>query len=103
LVIDLYTADVLDRISDGTNLPRAGFPNLKVVITKRLRSAYSSHGREEFVDRMAGFGISARSLIGTRDVVMLRRALIPDYVSALSEARLREVMTAARAFGARVR
>jgi ribonuclease J len=31
---------------------------------------------------MAGFGISARSLIGTRDVVMLRRALIPDYENA---------------------
>ncbi len=82
LVIDLYTADVLDRISDGTHLPRAGVPNLKVVITKRLRSAYRRNGREEFVDRMARFGISAKRLVGTRDVVMLRRALIPDYEKA---------------------
>ena len=34
LAIDLYTADVLDRIAAGTRLPRAGFPNLKVVVTK---------------------------------------------------------------------
>ena len=27
LVIDLYTADVLDRICAGTRVPRAGFPN----------------------------------------------------------------------------
>jgi ribonuclease J len=79
LVIDLYTADVLDRISDGTRLPRAGFPNLKVVITKRLRSTYGSHGREDFIERMARFGISARDLVGGRQVIMLRRALIPDY------------------------
>ena len=79
LVIDLYTADVLDRISEGTGLPRAGFPNLKVVITKNLRSRYGSLGREDFVDRMARFGIAARNLVGGRHVIMLRRALIPDY------------------------
>ena len=33
LAIDLYTADVLDRISEGTRLPRAGWPNLKVIVT----------------------------------------------------------------------
>ncbi len=82
LVIDLYTADVLDRISDGTKLPRAGFPNLKVVITKRLRAAYARLGREDFIARMAKFGTAARSLAGGRDVIMLRRALIADYKKA---------------------
>jgi ribonuclease J len=81
LVIDLYTADVLNRISEGTRLPRAGFPNLKVVITKRLRFTYGSHGREDFIERMARFGIAARNLVGGRHVIMLRRALIPDYES----------------------
>src|SRR5580692_298836 len=40
LAIDLYTADVLDRIAEGTGLPRAGFPNLKVIVTRGLRSNY---------------------------------------------------------------
>jgi ribonuclease J len=79
LVVDLYTADVLDRISEGTGLPRAGFPNLMVVITKRLRSTYGGHGREDFIERIARFGIAARNLVGGRHVIMLRRALIPDY------------------------
>jgi ribonuclease J len=79
LVIDLYTADVLDRVSEGTGLPRAGLSNLKVVITKRLRSNYGSQGREDFIERMARCGIAARNLVGGRHVIMLRRALIPDY------------------------
>ena len=82
LVIDLYTADVLDRISDGTKLPRAGYPNLRVVITKRLRAAYARNGREEFITRMAGSGTAAKNLAGGRDVIMVRRALIPDYEGA---------------------
>ena len=84
LVIDLYTADVLDKISGGTNLPHAGprFRNLEVVITKRLRSAYGKLGREDFIARMARFGIAAKKLAGGRQVIMLRRALIPDYEGA---------------------
>ena len=81
-MIDLYTADVLDRISDGTRLPYPGFDNLKVVITKGLRSRYARNGREDFIERMAPFGIAARNLAGGRHVIMLRRALIPDYERA---------------------
>ena len=81
LVVDLYTADVLDRVSGATGIPCPGerFPNLKVVITKRLRSAYGRLGREAFIERMAHFGIGAKGLVGGRNVIMLRRALIPDY------------------------
>lgn len=82
LVIDLYTADVLDRITDGTGLPRAGSPNLKVVVTRGLRSHYGNQGREDFVARMARDGISAKKLEGSRYVVMLRRGLIDDYQRA---------------------
>lgn len=82
LVIDLYTADVLDRISDGTGLPYPGIDNLKVVITKGLRSRYSRNGREDFIERMAPFGIAARNLVGGRHVTMLRSALIQDYERA---------------------
>lgn len=82
LAIDLYTADVLDRISEGTGIPRAGFPNLEVVITRGLRNSYARQGREEFVSRMAKNGISARELESSRHVIMLRKGLLRDYVRA---------------------
>jgi len=79
LVIDLYTADVLDRISEGTRLPRPGFPNLRVVVTKKLSAYYRKIGREDFVKRMVLHGMSAKQLTRSRYVIMLRRALIADY------------------------
>jgi ribonuclease J len=80
LVVDLYTADVLDRIASDTRLPRPGFAGLQVVLTRRLRDMYARAGREDFVDRMARrCGISAAELKGGTQVVMLRRALISDY------------------------
>lgn len=82
LAIDLYTADVLDRIAEGTGLPRAGFPNLKVIVTKGLRSNYGRQGREDFVERMVPNGISAKRLEGGRHVAMLRRGLLGDYQGA---------------------
>jgi len=82
LVIDLYTADVLDRISERTRLSRPGFPNLKVVVTRRLGSYYRKLDRENFVARMAKHGIAARRLAGCRHIIMLRRALIADYQRA---------------------
>lgn len=82
LMIDLYTADVLDQISDGTALPRPGFPNLKVIITRGLSRYYRRRGRTAFVDRMVPYGISARRLQGVRDVIMLRGSLLRDYQQA---------------------
>jgi len=79
LVIDLYTAEVLEAVADGTRLPRPGFPGLKVVITSGLRKHYRDAGREEFVARMAAYGISADKIQGRRDVVMLRDGLLSDY------------------------
>jgi len=52
------------------------------VITRRLRSAYASLGREGFIAGMAQFGLAARHLVGGPYVIMLRRALIPDYEKA---------------------
>jgi ribonuclease J len=82
LVIDLYTADVLDRISERPRLPRPGFPKLKVVVTRGLRGYYRKIGREDFVKRMVPHGMAARILARGRHVVMLRRALIADYQTA---------------------
>lgn len=82
LAIDLYTADVLDRVSKNTSVPRPGFPNLKVIITSGLRASYRKQGRAEFVERMVPFGISAQRLEGGRQVIVLRRALMRDYQRA---------------------
>jgi ribonuclease J len=84
LAIDLYTADVLDRISKRNRLPRPGFPNLKVVVTRRLASNYRSQGRADFIERIAhaGHGISAKRLKGGRHIIMLRGTLIDDYQRA---------------------
>jgi ribonuclease J len=82
LAIDLYTADVLDRISEGTGLPRAGFPNLKVVVTGGLARNYEAQGHEDFIKRMVPHGISAKRLEGSKYVAMLRRGLMRDYQHA---------------------
>ena len=82
LAIDLYTADVLDRIAKGTGIPQPGFENLKVVVTRGLGNHYRRLGREDFVERMVRFGISGKRLIGSQYVIMLRRALMADYQRA---------------------
>jgi ribonuclease J len=82
LVIDLYTADVLDRISERTRVPRAGYTNLKVVVTRGLRGYYRKIGRDDFVVRMVPHGLAARHLVLGLHVVMLRRSLIADYERA---------------------
>ena len=82
LAIDLYTADILDRISSNTRLPRAGYSNLKVIVTRKLRNYYRRIGREDFVERMVPHGISARRLVSGNYVVMARRGLLADYQRA---------------------
>jgi ribonuclease J len=82
LVVDLYTADVLDRISPGTGVPRAGFLNLKVVVTRGLGNYYRRMGRENFIERMVPHGISAKKLVGGHHVAILRRGRIADYQRA---------------------
>jgi LDH2 family malate/lactate/ureidoglycolate dehydrogenase len=83
-VIDLYTADVLDRISEGTGLPRAGFPNLNVVVTGGLGSNYRKQGREDFVTRMVAHGIAAvgvyNSYFSGRNAYYLERIVDAGFV-----------------------
>ncbi|WP_455957509.1 MBL fold metallo-hydrolase RNA specificity domain-containing protein [Methylorubrum aminovorans] len=80
-MIDLYTTDVLDQITEGTRLPRAGFPNPKVVVTGGLRRMYASRGWEDFLARTARDGVAARG-VPSDAVEMLRRSLIGDYARA---------------------
>lgn len=81
LVVDLYTAQVLELLADAGRLPRPGLKNLKVVITRAFSRLYRGKGEEDFVGRMAAFGISAASLAQDhrRWVVMIRPSLIRDF------------------------
>ncbi|WP_312145342.1 MBL fold metallo-hydrolase [Brevundimonas sp.] len=83
LVIDLYTAEVLELLADAGKLPRAGWNNVKVVITRSFARLYEMKGRKAFVERMAAHGISAAALAQNpgKWVVMIRPSLIRDFVS----------------------
>lgn len=82
LVVDLYTAEVMEAIAEFGRLPRPGWKNLKVVITSAFVRMYRRTGRECFLDRIVPHGISAAKLAQTpeRWVIMVRPSLIRDYV-----------------------
>lgn len=83
LVIDLYTAEVLELLADAAKLPRPGWKNVKVVISRSFARLYEQKGRGEFVKRMAAHGISAAALAQTphKWVVMIRPSLIRDFAA----------------------
>lgn len=84
LVVDLYTAEVLNALSPFARIPQPGWPNLKVAITSAFARLYRRRGRDAFVSEMAQHGISARGLRTNRSrwVVMTRPSLIRDYARA---------------------
>ena len=78
-MIDLYTAEVQDLLTDFARIPQPGWPNLKVVITSAFSRMYRGKGKEAFVDRMAQNGIAAAKLAATpgrKWVVMVRPSLM---------------------------
>ena len=82
LVIDLYTADVLEQMAPGTGLPRPGWEGITVVVTKAFGWLYRQSGRADFITRMLRLrAIAARNIPG-RAVLMLRGSLIRDYERA---------------------
>lgn len=83
LVVDLYTAEVLELLSEAGRLPRPGWNNVKVAITRGLADRYRATGRGDFVARMASEGISAARMAEEhgRWVVMTRPSLLRDFQS----------------------
>lgn len=81
LVVDLYTAEVMDLLAEFGRLPRPGWRNLKVVVTSAFARMYRDTGREGFVTRMAQHGIAADRLADDPDrwVIMTRPSLMRDY------------------------
>jgi ribonuclease J len=81
LVVDLYTAEVLEKLAPFARVPQPDWQSLKVVITSGLRRRYGRVGEDAFVARVARNGISARRLAETpgKWVVMTRPSLARDY------------------------
>ncbi|REJ46833.1 MAG: MBL fold metallo-hydrolase [Microcystis flos-aquae DF17] len=81
LVVDLYTAEVLELLAQFGRLPQPGWKNIKVVITRSFSRLYETKGRGDFVERMAANGMSAAALAWNRNrwVVMARPSLLKDY------------------------
>jgi len=84
LVVDLYGADVLERIARATSLPRPGdprFPELKVVVTGAGKRLYARQGRSDWVDAQARkpYATSRRRLAGQRAIIMVRDSMLGEF------------------------
>ena len=81
LVVDLYTAEVLEMLGVFGKLPRPDWAGVKIVVTSAMARMYRRKGNEAFVERMVPFGISAKKLNATHEkwVVMVRPSLMRDY------------------------
>jgi len=83
LVVDLYTAEIMHLLATHARLPDpgSGWPNLRVLVTGRLRRLYRHRGLCETVDVWArDVGMSARGLQRTpgRWVVAVRPSMLAD-------------------------
>lgn len=82
LVIDLYTAEILEALKGHLKAPFLGIRNLKVVLTRGLASHYRRLGREDWVSEMARIGIGAAGLEQVNGIVMIRGgSLQRDYIA----------------------
>lgn len=81
LVVDLYTAEVLEILGKFGKLPQPDWSNVKVVVTTAMARMYGRKGNEAFVKRMVPHGMSAKKLSATPEkwVVMVRPSLMRDY------------------------
>lgn len=84
LVIDLYTAEVLQKLAEFGKLPQPDWSAIKVVITSAFSRLYRRKGQEAFVEEMVPHGMSAKKLTEhpERWVIMVRPSLIRDYEPA---------------------
>ncbi|WP_232493847.1 hypothetical protein [Novosphingobium kaempferiae] len=82
LVVDLYTADVLQAMPDAGGIPRSGpFPALEVMITPALARHYERMRRADFIKAIiaTGCATSRARVAGRPSIVMARRSLLRDY------------------------
>jgi ribonuclease J len=83
LVVDLYGADVLRRISAGTRIPTPGpdFPSLQVLILSSGKRLYARQGRHNLVQEMVDMGVatSRKKLVASPSIIMLRDAMLREF------------------------
>jgi len=81
LVIDLYTAEVLETLARFGRIPQPDWKAIKVVVSKNLANKYRQDGKEDFIARMARNGLAVRHLAEQRQrwVIMTRPALVREY------------------------
>lgn len=83
LVVDLYAADVLARVAEGTGVPRpsADFGLLRVIILPSGKRLFARAGRTEVADAMASkpYAISRKRLAGRPAIIMLRDSMLRDF------------------------
>jgi ribonuclease J len=84
LVVDLYTAEVLEMLGEFGRLPQPDWAGVKIVVTSAMARMYRRKGDEAFVERMVPFGMSAKKLSATPEkwVVMVRPSLMRDYAKS---------------------
>lgn len=86
LVLDVYAADVLNRIAEGTGIMRPGarFDRIRVLILPSGKRLFHRAGRAEAVDAMARRpeAISRRLLKQIPSIVMLRDSMLRDFERA---------------------
>jgi ribonuclease J len=84
LVVDLYTAEVLEALAAFGKLPQPDWPAMKVVVTSAFSRMYRRKGDEAFVERMVPHGMSAKKLVATPEkwVIMVRPSLVRDFEPA---------------------
>lgn len=80
LVVDLYTAEVMELLAEHGRLPQPDWRGVKVVITSALSRMYRRTDRDDLVARMARNGIPARALADTpgKWISMIRPSMIRD-------------------------
>lgn len=82
LVVDLYTAEVMEALREHLSAPYLGIDGLKVVLTRSLVSHYRKLGREDWLASMARIGIGAADLERDNYIAMIRRgSLHRDYLA----------------------
>lgn len=82
LVVDLYTAEVLQALQGHLSAPFLGIEKLKVILTRSLASHYRKVGKDDWLSEMARIGMSAAALEQQSSIVMIRSgSLLRDYVA----------------------
>lgn len=81
MVVDLYTAEVMEMLAKFGKLPNPNWGNIRVVITSSFARMYEKTGRSEFLKRMLPYGISAKVLAESSPkwVIMVRKSLLRDF------------------------